>query len=165
MPDAAERGQQSESVVRLAHSGLARWSISTDSETSDRLSRVRRASTRPERLVRGALRSLGHTYRLNNRDLPGAPDIANRKRRWVIFVHGCFWHRHVGCRRTTTPKRNRRFWLEKFRANVERDQRVAQTLEEMGFKVLVIWECEAYHMPLQVVERLRGALPDPLADR
>lgn len=86
---------------------------------------------------------MGFRFRVDNRDLPGRPDLANRRRRWVIFVNGCFWHRHRGCRRTTTPKRNRDFWIEKFRANVARDHRVTRQLIDVGFTVLTIWECVA----------------------
>jgi DNA mismatch endonuclease (patch repair protein) len=75
--------------------------------------------------------------------LPGSPDLANRTRRWAIFVHGCFWHRHTGCIRTTTPKRNRPFWTAKFEANCARDRRVRAALRRLGFRTLVIWECQA----------------------
>jgi len=79
---------------------------------------------------------------VHNRDLPGSPDIANRARKWAVFVHGCFWHRHVGCKRTTTPTRNRSFWIEKFRANIARDARVQAVLRSEGYRVIVVWECE-----------------------
>jgi DNA mismatch endonuclease (patch repair protein) len=78
-----------------------------------------------------------------NRDLPGNPDLANRASRWAVFVHGCFWHRHSGCPRSTTPKNNRAFWVAKFDANIERDKRVRQQLRDVGFRVFVTWECEA----------------------
>ena len=72
-------------------------------------------------------------------------DVANRRRRWAIFVHGCFWHHHEGCKRATVPKRNRAFWLEKFTANRQRDRRCENALKESGFRVLTIWECQAEH--------------------
>jgi len=81
------------------------------------MGRVRQKDTRPEQAVAAALRSCGAAYRKNVRGLPGSPDFADRSRKWAVFVHGCFWHRHTGCRRATTPKANRDFWLEKFQAN------------------------------------------------
>jgi DNA mismatch endonuclease (patch repair protein) len=94
-------------------------------------------------LVRQELHRLGKRYRVRNRDLPGNPDIANRTQRWVIFVHGCFWHHHEGCKRATIPKRNREFWLGKFVANQQRDRRATAALVERGFHVITLWECEA----------------------
>jgi DNA mismatch endonuclease (patch repair protein) len=104
--------------------------------------RQRQKDTQPEILVRRALHRLGHRFRVQNRDLPGSPDAANRKRRWAVFVHGCYWHAHEGCPRHTIPKRNRAFWLEKFRANRARDERAAAELREQGYRVFTIWECE-----------------------
>jgi DNA mismatch endonuclease (patch repair protein) len=103
--------------------------------------RVRRAGTEPELAVRRVLSDLGLRYTLRNRDLPGSPDIANRRKRFAIFVHGCFWHRHAGCRRTTTPKANRAFWEAKFEANIMRDRRAIRDLKRLGYRVVVIWEC------------------------
>lgn len=114
-----------------------------DRATSERMGRVRQKGTSAELAIRAAVSALGHRYRISNRDLPGAPDLANRRHRWAIFVHGCFWHRHPGCRRTTIPKHNAAFWLDKFRANVERDKRVIAQLEADGFRVLVVWECDS----------------------
>jgi len=122
-----------------------------DAETSERLGRIRQHGTSAELTVRRLLHSLGHRFRVHNRDLAGSPDIANRSRRWVVFVHGCFWHRHAGCKRTTTPSRNRQFWLDKFEANVARDMRVQAALREEGYRVVVVWECET-----QDATRLRG---------
>jgi DNA mismatch endonuclease, patch repair protein len=128
----------------------------TDAATSVRMAGVRQSSTSAEMIVRRIAHSLGLRYRLSNRDLPGSPDIANRSRRWVVFVHGCFWHRHAGCPRTTTPKRNRRFWTRKFEANVERDARCQAKLLEQGWRVLVVWECDALAAPKLVARRLRS---------
>jgi DNA mismatch endonuclease, patch repair protein len=121
----------------------ARPDLLRDPKTSARLGRVRQKDTKPEQVVRSILSELGARYRVRNRDLPGSPDIANRARRWAIFVHGCFWHRHLGCVRTTTPKRNREFWLSKFAANEARDARCAEELRAAGFRVLIVWECES----------------------
>lgn len=126
----------SEEVV-VGVSGLV-----TDVATSYRMKRVRRSDTEPERIVRGILRGLGHHYRLRNADLPGSPDMANRLRRWAVFVHGCFWHGHEGCKRAALPERNRSFWEAKIRRNRLRDQRSAEQLERDGYRVVTIWECE-----------------------
>jgi DNA mismatch endonuclease (patch repair protein) len=92
---------------------------------------------------------------VNNRDLPGSPDIANRSKKWAVFVHGCFWHRHDGCPRTTMPRRNREFWAEKFRANIRRDRKVIERLEACGYLVLIVWECEANAPSRQTLAALR----------
>lgn len=114
-----------------------------DPARSDLMRSVRREGTRAEEQVAQALREMSVRYRRNVRTLPGSPDFVNQTRRWAIFVHGCFWHRHEACLRTTTPTRNRDFWLQKFEANKRRDRRKARSLRRMGFSVLTIWECEA----------------------
>jgi DNA mismatch endonuclease (patch repair protein) len=121
---------------------VARTRLDTDSATSRRLAGQRQHSTRPELAVRRVATDLGLRYRTKNRDLPGAPDLANRSRRWAIFVHGCYWHSHQGCHRATIPKRNRDFWEAKFAANRERDARAVSALEAQGYRVVVVWECE-----------------------
>jgi DNA mismatch endonuclease (patch repair protein) len=118
-----------------------------DSARSDLMRRIRRSGTAAEEEVAIVLRALGLRYRRNVRTLPGSPDFANRSRGWVIFVHGCFWHRHKGCVRTTTPTRNRDFWLDKFRSNIKRDRRKTRLLRRMGFSVLTVWECEVHNRP------------------
>ena len=129
----------SKSIVRTRREG---FDLTTDIATSERLGRIRRSGTQPELIVRRVVHRQGHRFRLTNRDLPGSPDLANRSRRWVIFVHGCYWHRHSGCCKATTPKRNREFWLAKFERNVARDRRVTRELRNAGFRVITIWECE-----------------------
>lgn len=124
----------------------ARKRLVTDPVTSARLARIRQRDTRPELVVRKHLFAAGLRYRVLNRDLPGSPDIANRERRWAIFVHGCFWHHHAGCSRATVPKRNHRFWLDKFEANRARDRRAVLLLRKMGFQVFSIWECDTRHV-------------------
>lgn len=116
--------------------------IASDEAALQRMKKQRRHDTAPEIRVRRVLTRLGLRYRLNNRNLPGSPDLANRRRHWVIFVHGCFWHAHLGCPRHTIPKRNQDFWLAKFDANRTRDQRVTNELRSLGFDVIVVWECE-----------------------
>ena len=109
--------------------------------------RVRAADTKPELCVRRMAHALGFRFRLHRRDLPGTPDLVFPSSRKVIFVHGCFWHRHRGCSRTTTPKTRTSFWQEKFAANVARDVACVQELEERGWEVLVVWECETKDLP------------------
>ena len=110
--------------------------------TMTRMAAVRQHGTAPELAVRALLSEFGLHYRLNVRSLPGSPDIVNQRRRIAVFVHGCFWHHHAGCRRATLPKANRRFWLAKFAANKERDHRSVLALRRLGFTVIIVWECE-----------------------
>jgi DNA mismatch endonuclease, patch repair protein len=116
--------------------------IILDADSSRRMAGIRQKDTAPELAVRKMLVAEGANYRVRNKDLPGNPDVANRKRRWVIFVHGCYWHRHPGCKMATTPRRNADFWIAKFGANVRRDANAVAELELAGFRVLVVWECE-----------------------
>jgi len=102
---------------------------------------IRGKDTKPELMVRSFLHRAGLRFRLHAK-LPGKPDLVLPKYRTVVFVHGCFWHRHEGCRYATTPANNAAFWHEKFAANVRRDTKVKQQLEELGWRVLVIWSCE-----------------------
>jgi DNA mismatch endonuclease (patch repair protein) len=113
-----------------------------DQARSELMRRVRQKRTAAEQSVASALRQSGIRYRRNVRTLPGSPDFANKSRQWAIFVNGCFWHRHPGCARTTTPTRNRAFWLAKFSANVARDKVKTKSLRSLGYKVIVIWECQ-----------------------
>jgi DNA mismatch endonuclease (patch repair protein) len=103
---------------------------------------VRQKNTRPEILLRQALHRSGLRFRLHRRDLPGTPDIVFPARRAVIFVHGCFWHRHAGCRRATLPATKTEFWIDKFSKNVERDLKAQTALKKMGWKVIIVWECQ-----------------------
>ncbi len=118
------------------------------------MARVRRIDTPAELAVRSALHSVGVRFRVRNSDLPGKPDLANRKRGWVIFVHGCFWHRHRGCPRATIPVHNRPLWERKFARNVARDRRVRRALNRLGFRCFTVWECDALRHTDQVVRRL-----------
>jgi DNA mismatch endonuclease (patch repair protein) len=111
-------------------------------ERSERMRRVRQRGTKPELVVRRALHGMGFRFRLHRRDLPGRPDIVLPRRRAVIFVHGCFWHRHPGCSRATTPKTRTQYWLPKFAENEARDAKAIAALEAAGWRVRVVWECE-----------------------
>ena len=106
------------------------------------MSRIKSRDTKPELIVRSLLHRLGYRFRLHRKDLPGSPDIVLPKYRTVIFVHGCYWHRHEGCRYAYNPKSRVDFWQEKFRKNVERDRKARQAVEKLGWQVHVIWECE-----------------------
>lgn len=121
------------------------------------MARVRQRGTSAERAVAAALRSIGRFYRCNVRGLPGSPDFANRRGRWAVFVHGCFWHRHRGCRRATVPRSNRAFWEAKFAANRMRDARAIRALRAAEFRVIVVWECETT-APVALAGRLSKAL-------
>jgi DNA mismatch endonuclease, patch repair protein len=127
--------------------------LEVDEATSKRLGRIRQRDTTPEQVVRKLLAASGLRFRKENRDLPGSPDVANRRARWAIFVHGCFWHAHRGCPRATVPKRNKAFWEAKFAANRARDARAARALRRLGYSVIVVWECETRH-PSELDTRL-----------
>ena len=106
------------------------------------MSRIRSKNTKPEKLVRSELHKMGFRFRIHCKNLPGNPDIVLPKYRAVIFVNGCFWHRHKGCRKCSMPSSNKRFWTEKFSGNVKRDKEQQQLLKKLGWKVFVIWECQ-----------------------
>lgn len=106
------------------------------------MAKVRAKNSSPEIAVRKTAHALGYRFRLHRRDLPGTPDLVFPRLRKVVFVHGCFWHRHEGCIRTTSPKTRREFWTKKFEANIERDHRNLCELEALGWDCRVIWECE-----------------------
>ena len=116
--------------------------VVTAEERSALMSRIRGRDTKPELIVRRLAHALGYRFRLHRRDLPGAPDLVFPGRRKVVFIHGCFWHQHPGCRYAYKPKSNTEFWQKKFGANMERDARVLLELRERGWSSLVIWECE-----------------------
>lgn len=120
----------------------------TPRQRSERMGRVRNKDTKPELLVRRLVHSMGYRYRLHSGKLPGRPDMVFSGRRKVIFVHGCFWHRHgevcpvAVCPLTRTPKSRLDFWVSKFEKNKERDARNQAELREMGWDYLVVWECQ-----------------------
>lgn len=116
--------------------------IFSQEKRSQVMSHVRSRDTRPERIIRSILHKSGFRFRIQRKDLPGKPDIVLPKYKTIIFVHGCFWHQHEGCKKALPPKSNVSFWLEKFRKNKERDRKVIRTLQESGWKVIVVWQCE-----------------------
>ena len=114
----------------------------TPAERSERMARVRNTDTKPEMIVRRLVHQLGYRYRLHVRSLPGIPDLVFRSRRKVVFVHGCFWHRHEGCALNRTPKSRLEFWVPKLAGNSNRDAANLAKLNDLGWDSLVIWECE-----------------------
>jgi DNA mismatch endonuclease (patch repair protein) len=132
--------------------------IYSKQKRSELMSRVRSGNTKPEMLVRSALHSLGYRFRLHRKDLPGSPDVVLPKHRTAVFVHGCFWHQHPGCKKSTLPKQNATFWSNKLARNVEHDNEVRRKLEEAGWKVLVLWECEVKRLKAELSSRLAELL-------
>ncbi|MEZ0606155.1 very short patch repair endonuclease [Paraburkholderia sp. IW21] len=114
----------------------------TPAERSARMALVRAKDTKPELLVRRLVHGMGYRYRLHRRDLPGTPDLVFPGRSKVIFIHGCFWHRHARCALARLPKSRGDFWLPKLTANAERDARNVRALRRLGWSVLTIWECQ-----------------------
>lgn len=114
---------------------------------SRNMAAIRGRDTTPELKVRSLLHHLGYRFRLHRRDLPGSPDVVLPRYRTVVFVHGCFWHRHPDCRYATTPMNRAEFWARKFEQNVERDRRQQEQLITMGWRVMVVWECELRDLP------------------
>jgi DNA mismatch endonuclease (patch repair protein) len=124
------------------------------------MSRIRGKDTGPELRLRSLLHRAGYRFRLHDKTLPGKPDLVLKKHKTAIFVHGCFWHRHPGCRNATSPSTRPDFWQAKFEGTVERDRRAGETLHELGWRVLTVWECElesdAAGALKRVLEQLEG---------
>jgi DNA mismatch endonuclease (patch repair protein) len=112
---------------------------------SEIMSKIRSKNTKPEMTLRKALFASGFRYRVNDKKLPGKPDIVLSKYKTVIFVNGCFWHNHAGCRYAYTPKTNTKFWVDKIISNSQRDKINAQKLADLGWNVIIVWECEIRH--------------------
>ena len=130
----------------------------TPEKRSWNMSRIKGKDTKIEVEVRKYLFSKGYRFRKNDKRYPGKPDIVLPKYHVAIFVHGCFWHRHEGCKDVTTPKTRTDFWLEKFDKNVKNDQIKQEKLRELGWKVIVIWECElkrSFQKTMDKVEKER----------
>jgi len=122
------------------------------------MSRIRGRDTGPELLLRSLLHRAGFRFRRHDSSLPGRPDIVLKKHRAAIFVHGCFWHRHEGCRNATTPSTRTDFWEDKFAGTVERDRRAAEALAALGWTVVTIWECELEKQPEDTLRRVADQL-------
>ena len=125
----------------------------TPAQRSAHMGKIRRAHTKPELLVRRMLHSMGYRYRLQWKGVPGRPDVAFPGRKKAIYVHGCFWHQHEGCRSAHIPSTRTAFWSSKFERNKARDQRVLAEARALGWETLVVWECETARL-----ETLKGRL-------
>ncbi len=129
--------------------------VHTPQKRSFNMSRIRGKDTKPEILLRKLLWSNGFRYRLNRKDLPGKPDIAFPGLRKVIFVHGCFWHRHSCKNGKNSPATNAAFWRSKFERNIKRDRDVRKALRKIGWNVLIVWECQTtYHNKQRLIKKL-----------
>jgi DNA mismatch endonuclease (patch repair protein) len=133
---------------------------------SEVMSHIHSKGTKPELALRKALFARGFRYRINDKKLPGKPDIVLPQYKSVIFVNGCFWHRHEGCKYAYTPKSNREFWIDKISSNVERDRVNQKKLVDLGWNVLVVWECDIkygykHNFELfieQIISQIKGGL-------
>jgi DNA mismatch endonuclease, patch repair protein len=138
-----------------------------DSLSSERrswnMSRVKNRNTKPEILVRSLLHRKGYRFRIHSKKLPGKPDIVLPKYKSVIFVNGCFWHRHENCSDATVPKTRTEFWLNKFEQTVNRDKKNREQLAALGWNVFTIWECEMVHIDL-IIGLIRGELAYAIGD-
>ncbi len=117
------------------------------------MAQVKSENTSPELAIRKLLHRLGFRFRLHRKDLPGKPDIVLPKHKTVIFVHGCFWHGHLGCKRASRPTSNTDFWNKKLDRNIERDRAAREELEKIGWRVMTIWECE-----IKDTEKMEGTM-------
>ena len=124
------------------------------------MSRIGQKNTTPELLVRKLLFGAGYRYRLHDKSLPGSPDMVLKKYQTAIFVNGCFWHHHEQCRDGHTPKSNKKYWRIKFSRNVARDMENQELLGDLGWLVLIVWECEIKTSPGETLERLIKSLQD-----
>ena len=124
-------------------------------QRSRNMSAIKSKNTKPEIKVRKVLHSMGYRFRLHSKDLPGSPDIVLPKYKTVIFVHGCFWHRHENCKYASTPKTRKEFWNKKFKENIKRDSEIQDKIKNLDWRSVVIWECETKNL-----ENLRDKIVD-----
>lgn len=138
--------------------------IISEEKRSWNMSRIRGKNTKPEIIVRSMLHKMGYRFRIHRKDLPGKPDIVLPKYNTVIFVHGCFWHRHKGCKYAYTPKTRVKFWEDKFAGTVKRDKQHLVQLKQNGWKVFIIWECETKDMDRlkKIINKISQEINDAL---
>ena len=117
-------------------------------QRSRNMAAIKSKNTKPEIAVRKMLHALGYRFRLHRKDLPGSPDIVLPKYKTVIFVHGCFWHRHENCKYASTPKTRKEFWENKFKSNVKRDEEIQQKIKKIDWRSIIIWECETKNIEI-----------------
>jgi len=125
------------------------------------MSRIKSRDTKPEKALRSYLHRAGYRYRVHQRTIPGTPDLAFPTQKLAVFVHGCFWHRHRGCRFSYTPETNKDFWKAKFAENRQRDRKALQALRKAGWTPIVIWECQIKRDAAKAAGPLTEALPSP----
>lgn len=130
----------------------------TPEHRSKNMAAIKGKNTKPELEVREFLHHQGYRYRLHRKDLPGKPDITLNKYKTVLFINGCFWHRHEGCQFAYNPKSNIEFWQQKFKKNVENDLKKHDALMAQGWKVIVVWECEIKNQTYKgwICQRIKG---------
>lgn len=137
-------------MLYIKYSGIELMNQLTDILTKDKrswnMSRIRSKNTKPEMVVRSLLHRMGYRFRLHSTRLPGKPDIVLSKYKTVIFVHGCFWHRHPGCKYAYVPKSRQDFWMAKFRRNIERHEQIVAELIDLGWRIEVVWECQTANL-------------------
>lgn len=131
--------------------------IMSKEQRSFLMSQVKSKDTKPERIVRSLIHGLGYRFRLHSKSLPGKPDIVLPQHKKVVLVHGCFWHRHARCRKSRLPTTNVIFWHNKISGNIDRDRLIRRKLKALGYKVLVVWECQTSNLD-KLEERLRKFL-------
>jgi DNA mismatch endonuclease, patch repair protein len=131
--------------------------VHTPAQRSFNMSRIKGKDTQPEIWLRSLLHSAGFRFRLHRKDLPGRPDIVLPGSKVAVFVHGCYWHRHEGCKYTTTPSSNTQFWEQKFARTLERDAENIVALQNAGWKVVVAWECQLRSNATEVLAAISSA--------
>ena len=154
-------GQRERILASKDYFGLTILLLVTDTltiaERSRLMAKIKGKNTRPEIAVRSLLHRAGYRFRIHVASLPGKPDVVLPKYRTVIFVHGCFWHRHKGCKAATIPKSHRKFWGDKFARNVANDKKHGRQLRRHGWKVVTVWECQL-RWPERVIRRVERVL-------
>ena len=136
--------------------------IWTKEKRSEVMSKIRSKDTKPEKTLRSALHKEGYRFRIHKKGLPGNPDIVLTKFKIAIFVNGCFWHQHRGCPDGHIPKTKKKYWKEKLLKNVERDEQKQRACENLGWKVIVVWECEIKKELPKTIEKIRNILAHQL---
>ena len=127
-------------------------------QRSRNMSAIKSKNTKPEIAVRKLLHSMGYRFRLHSKNLPGSPDIVLPKYKTVIFVHGCFWHRHENCKYASTPKTRQEFWNKKFNENILRDKKNLEILSSLGWKIIIIWECEIRNKKINLEQIFKNVI-------
>lgn len=130
--------------------------VFSKTKRSDLMSRIHSRNTKPELMVRSMLHKAGYRFSLHRNELPGKPDIVLPKYKAVIFVNGCFWHRHRGCPNASTPKTRKAFWENKISGNVSRDLRNQRKIRRLGWRVIIVWECEVERIPGRVLKKIES---------